>query len=104
MKKIIDGRRYDTEAAEVIHEWDNLRPVGDFGRREKTLYRTPNGAFFILHVGGPKTDMAQTLSDNSWTGGRDIEPVSEEDAFAFLCTHGGEGEAEELFPEKIVDA
>ena len=30
MKKIINGKRYDTETAEKIGVWDNARSISDF--------------------------------------------------------------------------
>lgn len=103
MKKIIDGLRYDTETAEELHYWFNGRSSSDFRYRAKTLYRTKNGRFFIHHEGGPMTDLALPVG-NGYTGSEDIEPVSEEDAFLFLISHGGVAVAEKLFPERIQDA
>ena len=104
MKRIIDGKRYDTEKAVHIHGWDNGNFTNDFRYRSKDLYRTKSGRWFIHHTGGALTDMAKSAGNNSTTGSEDIEPVSAEDAFRFLVSHDGEDEAEELFPEKIQDA
>lgn len=104
MKKIIDGKRYDTEKAELIFEWDNGVFPNDFRFREKNLYRTQNGNWFLVHQGGALTDMQVPSGSNSCSGSSDIEPISENDAFRFLATHGGTEEAEKYFADKIQDA
>lgn len=105
MKAIIDGKRYNTATAKLIFDWDNGRPYTDFGHREKNLYRTKKGKIFIHHGGGPLTDMAVSDgSNNGRTGSQSIEPISDKDAFRFLCSHDGEEEAETLFPDMIEDA
>ena len=104
MKMIIDGKRYDTETAEFVHGWSNGYYSNDFKHRSKDLYRTKSGNWFIVHEGGAMTDMAQACGSGSKCGGCEIEPVSTEDAFGFLCSHDGEKAAEKYFPDKIQDA
>ncbi len=103
MKAIIEGKRYDTDTAELLHSWDNGRPASDFRERSKQLYRTPQGRFFLYHEGGPMSDMADS-SSGEMHGGKAIEPVSDEDAFGFLVSHDGISIAEEYFPNMIEDA
>ena len=103
MKAIIDGKRYDTETAELIHEWDNGHYNSDFKMRRKTLYRTAKGSWFIYHEGGAMTDCARTVG-NASTGDEYIEPVSEDNAFAFLASHDAAAAAEEHFADRIADA
>lgn len=104
MKAIINGKRYDTKTAELIHEWGNGYLPNDFNYREKNLYRTKAGKWFVHHEGGAMTDMAEPAGSNSVAGGSSIEPITDEQAFTFLCEHGGEGAAEKWFPDKIQDA
>lgn len=104
MRVIRDGQRYDTETAEEILSWNNGRGYSDFRHRDKTLYRTKKGRYFLSHGGGPMTDMAVSSGDNSWGGSSSIEPISDEDAFEFLCSHEGEEAAERFFPDKITNA
>ena len=104
MKKIIDGKTYDTEKAELIKSWENGFFVGDLKYRSKDLYRTKKGNWFIYHAGGAMTDMSKSAGNNSYSGSTKIEPVSEDDAFKFLCSHEGTEEAEEYFSEKIEEA
>lgn len=89
MKAVINGKRYDTETAEVVISWTNGYYPNDFKFREKSLYRTPKGNWFILHVGGAMTDMAQRAGSNSMTGGSSIEPITADNARQFLESHNG---------------
>jgi len=104
MKRIIDGKRYDTSTAERVHSWDNSHYRSDFKHRSKDLYRTQRGAWFIHHEGGALTDMAERCEGNSYCGGKSIEPVSADDARAFLESHGGTKALEQHFAEAIEDA
>ena len=105
MKKIVDGKRYDTETATCVHTWSNGKGYGDFSYREKKLYITKKGAWFFKHSGGPMTDMAVSCGSNSTSGSTRIEaPVSPTDALNFLTTHGGTEEAEEYFGKEFEDA
>ena len=46
MRRIVDGKRYDTETAQKIgHE--SRGNCGDFRAWSETLYKTKKGAFFI---------------------------------------------------------
>lgn len=104
MKSIINGKRYDTATATLAHSWDNGHYTSDFKYRSKDLYRTPRGAWFIHHEGGAMTDMAERCDSNSYCGGSSIEPVSDDDARAFLESHGGTKALETHFADAIEDA
>lgn len=104
MKKVINGKVYDTSTAELVLEWDNGNLPGDFRYREKNLYRTKKGNWFIRHQGGAMTDMAVSCGNNSYSGSSDIEPISPEDALRFLESHGGAEEALEYFADQIEEA
>lgn len=103
MRRVIDGKRYDTETAQEVHAWDNGRYQSDFRYRAKSLFRTAKGAWFIYHEGGAMTDMARTVGDAS-AAGADIEPVTDRDALAFLESHGGEEAIELVFADQVADA
>jgi len=103
VRQVIEGKLYDTETAELIHDWFNGRYVSDFKYREKTLYRTKKGAYFIHHVGGAMTDMAVPVG-NGMGGSEAIEPIDETTAIRFLESHGGSEKILELFPEYAEEA
>lgn len=75
MKKIINGRRYDTETAKFLGE-DSYSNWGDFHFWEETLYQKRTGEFFLHGVGGPASKYAETVGQNQWTGGEKIIPLS----------------------------
>ena len=79
MKKVIDGKIYNTETAESIG-YHSEGGYGDFRAFEETLYRTKKGRFFLAGNGGPMTKYAKKESSNTWTGSSDIFVLSEEDA------------------------
>lgn len=79
MKKIINGKVYDTDTAHRIFAWDN-GVYGDFDSIEETLYRKRTGEFFILGVGGARTKYATASDDNHWSGGSKIIPITWEAA------------------------
>jgi len=107
MIKVIDGKRYNTETAELIFTRWNGYPRSDFKFRAKQLFRTKNGAWFMFHEGGAMSDMA-TSHGNSRGWGEDIEPVNDDDAYGFLESHSDEKQAseaiEKYFSDRIVDA
>jgi hypothetical protein len=103
MKKIIDGKRYDTETAECVYRWDNGHYPSDFRYRYKFLYRTKNGAWFIHHEGGALTDMAQPCGSNSTCGSEALEAISAEDAYEFLEANSGETDAQEAIEQYFAD-
>ena len=104
MKKVIDGKMYNTETAELVHEWDNGRFTSDFRYRRKVLYRTKKGKWFIHHNGGAMTDMAVSCGSNSFSGSEDIEPISEKNALRFLESHDGIKAIEKYFADQIEEA
>lgn len=76
MKKIINGKLYDTETAHEIGSWSNTWDVRDFHRICETLYRKRTGEYFLHGEGGPMTQYARSTGSNSWTGGEQITPLS----------------------------
>lgn len=108
MIKVIDGKRYNTDTAQLVYEYDNGRLTSDFSYRSKGLYRTKNGAWFIHHFGGAMTDMAVPVGNNGMGASADIEPVDDDDAFGFLQAHSNERDAleaiDKYFADRIQDA
>ncbi len=45
MRKIIDGLAYDTEKAELVHDWSNSYPSSDFHAREWLESHAPAEVF-----------------------------------------------------------
>lgn len=76
MKKIINGKLYDTDTAKEIAVWSNGRSYSDFHHCVETLYKKRTGEYFLHGAGGPMSKYAESCGDNSWSGGSRITPLS----------------------------
>lgn len=80
MKKIINGKMYNTETATVKGEYSNSYSVSDFKYFEETLYQKKTGEFFLYGEGGPLSPYKEVLGDSGATGGEKILPLSLDEA------------------------
>lgn len=103
MKRIIDGRRYNTDTAEELAQ-TSYGNAGDFGHYWEGLYRSPRGAYFLYGHGGARSHYAVSLGQNSWGGGSAIVPISAREAVDWLERHGETEILESEFAEYISDA
>lgn len=92
MRKIIDGRMYDTDTAEKIFERDThgYYSRDDFHWTEEALYRKRTGEFFLYGYGGALTKYAHFNGQMS-VGGEKFIPMTLEDAKKYVeryCTTG----------------
>lgn len=99
MKKIIDGKKYDTETAKRLGFYSNYGSWRDFNHFEETLYQKKTGEFFLFGEGGPLTRYAESCGDNSFSGGSRIIPLTEEKAKAWVEKNLSADEYEALFGE-----
>lgn len=97
MKKIINGKKYDTETAQMLGEYDNCRRSFDY--KCETLYRKKTGEFFLYGEGGANTEYSKVCGDNSWCGGERIIPLTVENAKKWAETHMTGDEYEKIFGE-----
>jgi hypothetical protein len=103
MKRIIEGKVYNTETAEKIASYHNGYSCSDFKYCEESLYRTKKGAWFIAVEGGALSKYA-TPYGNATSGGDGLEPVSKEDARQWLEDHECTDALEEHFADTLEDA
>ena len=103
MKKIINGKKYDTETASEVGSWSNGGGWRDFSHFEETLYRKKTGEFFLFGEGGPMTKYAVSTGQNSWSGGERIIPLTHENARKWAEEHLDGDEYEEIFGEVTED-
>lgn len=103
MKKIINGRVYDTEKAKELGTYANYGSWRDFNHLEETLYRKKTGEYFLFGEGGPTTKYAEAEGQNSWTGGRRIMPMTYGEAKAWAEEHLTADEYEAIFGEIVED-
>ena len=86
MKKVIDRKIYDTETAEPIAS-EHWGCNGDFKAWDETLYRTSRGSWFLYGVGGPMTKWSEPAPGGGTSGGSDIVPLTEKQAFEWCQRH-----------------
>ncbi len=81
MKKIIDGKTYNTDTATLVgHCYDSSVPCGDFNYCEEQLFITKKGQFFIAGYGGALSKYSQPSGSNGSQGGSDITLLSPSEA------------------------
>jgi len=105
MRKIINGKRYNTATATNVCD---VSPSGyfsnDFRWEDTYLYRTSRGNWFLAGKGGPLTRWAQKSGDTGRCSGSGIIPIDADEARSLLEQHGLSGQVEEYFGETLEDA
>lgn len=97
MKKIINGKKYDTDTAkEVGSHWNGTDPR-DFSWYQETLYEKRTGEFFLYGEGGPMTRYAVSCGQNEWSGSARIIPLDHEAARKWAEKHLSADEYESFF-------
>ena len=104
MKKIVGGKRYNTETAEELIAWGNQYYRSDPRWCRETLYRTLKGAFFIHGEGGSMSPYFTPSENNKNGDGETILPVNEVEAMEWMEKKGMEDDIELYFDDVIEDA
>lgn len=102
MKKIINGKRYDTETAEEMGWWNNSYPRNDFNFCEEILFKKRTGEFFLYGSGGAMSPY-NSRSGNSWGWGEAIRPLTVEQAQKWAEEKLEADEYENIFGEVAED-
>lgn len=94
MKRVIDGRIYDTETATRICEVGC--ETGDFQGHTTALYKSPKGTFFLAGKGGPLSMWARSTGGgpDSRSSGEGLRLVDAAEAADIV-------EAEGLDPDRM---
>jgi len=83
MKKIINGKTYNTDTALLIGSWDNGCNVTDFDYFAETLFKNQKDTYFLHGESGARGPYA-VETDNGWyRGGEDIVPMEKSEAWAW---------------------
>ena len=103
MKKIINGKVYDTATAQCVGEWSNPYTRRDFNWVEETLYRKRTGEFFIFGEGGPRSQYAKEVGMRQWSNGERIMPLTWDEAREWAEEKLSADEYEQAFGEVTED-
>ena len=98
MRKIINGRKYNTKTAECVGEMASTYNFNDGYYYWEELYRKRTGEFFLHGAGNGLSPYAQSVGMGS-TSGENIFPISEEDARKWGEKYMSVGEYESIFGE-----
>lgn len=87
MKKIINGKRYNTDTAKLIgtYEPDTFGP-SDFGWFCEEIYRKTTGEYFIYGWGNAASRYAENVY-GSWGSGEAITPLTYDEAREWIEKH-----------------
>ena len=99
MKKIVNGKKYDTETAKFCGYQENMYDSGNFYWNAETLYRKKTGDFFLYGESGPAGKYSVSCGLNSWSGGKAIVPLAEKEARKWAETYLDGEDYEKIFGE-----
>jgi hypothetical protein len=102
MKKIINGKVYNTETAQEVGSWSNHMGYRDFNHCEETIYRKKTGEYFLHGEGGPRSPYAEHTV-NGWGSGEVIRPLTFEEARKWAEEKLSAEEYETIFGEVSED-
>ena len=102
MKKIIEGRLYNTETAKLLGE-DSYSNPSDFNYWIESLFQKRTGEFFLYGQGAPMSRHAPTTGQNERSGGAPTQPMTAENARQWAKQHLSADEYESIFGEIAED-
>lgn len=103
MKRVIDGKRYDTETANKLFEYQGGDGRGDLDWHCTALYRTKRGVFFIAGQGNARSLWAQRYDSGASGPGFGIRVLSDDSARSLLERFNQIDLLEEFFGDQIED-
>lgn len=95
MKKIINGRLYDTSTTTELGNWE--KDYREFSYIQETLYRKKTGEYFLHGEGGAASKYAVAIGQNNWSGGEKIIPLTADAAQKWAEEHLTADEYMEIF-------
>lgn len=97
MKKIINGKLYDTGTAKELGSWDNGLYTNDLNYVCETLYKKRTGELFLLGEGGAATNYSERCGTDNWRGSSFIIPLSFDKAKEWAEKHLDADVYQEIF-------
>ena len=104
MKKVLNGKLYDTDKATRLASWENIQDCRSFNHMEETLYRKRTGEYFLHGCGEARTKYAKRYEDNMWGHGEEIIPLTTKAAQDWAEEHLDGDEYEQIFGAVDEDA
>ena len=95
MKKVIEGKMYNTETATKLASYSKGNR-SDFRFWSESLYRTKSGVYFLAGSGGPMSHWCRQTEQNQWTGGEGIKALTEAEAREWVEQYAN-SQYEEIF-------
>ena len=99
MKKVINGKMYNTETAKQVGFWSNGYSYREFGWVEETLYQKKTGEFFLEGEGGANSRYSREVERNWYGSGHYLIPFTKDEAKDWVERHCTGEEYEEIFGE-----
>lgn len=96
MKKVINGKMYNTDTAKMV---GRVSKGESFNYFIEELYQKKTNEFFIYGEGGAMTKYAESCGNNNWCGGCKITPVTEQEAKEWAEEYLNGDEYIEIFGE-----
>lgn len=86
MKKIINGKMYDTDTAKELVSVTNGYCMGDLYYSKTALYQKRTGEYFVYSEGGPMSEYGDNVGyERTW--GCRFEPATERSAKEWIAKH-----------------
>jgi hypothetical protein len=106
MKRIVNGKTYNTETADCIEDIsDPSSGNSDFRWNETYLYRTKKGAWFVAGRGNAASRWARSTDGrNGYGPGHGLNPVTDREAMEILEAHNCTDAIEQYFGEQLEEA
>lgn len=104
MKKIINGKVYDTCTARLVAEHDSGHAANDFHWFREELYVKKTGEFFLFGKGHAASPYAHSCPSGGYDPGEKIVPLTFEEAQSWAEKHLDAEEYCKIFGEPDEDA
>jgi hypothetical protein len=98
VKKIINGKMYNTETAKEQGSYENMWNNTDFNHYSETLYKKKTKEFFLYGSGGALSKYSSSGGGSSW-GTNEIIPLTDSEAKNWAMEHLEADEYIDIFGE-----
>ena len=99
MKKVINGKVYDTATAKKVASWYSSYARNDFHYYEEELYQKKTGEFFLYGEGNAASPYSKSCGQNEWCGSEKLIPMTYAEAQKWAEEHLDGDDYCEIFGE-----